>query len=98
MSNKTLPALVSIEELMVFTKTYRKMRGWGLRELASATGLSINTLSRLERGHDLSLRNYQTLVYFFCGAAVHKAETASDRDRRAARPSRPRNVRSVRER
>lgn len=43
-------------------KTERRKQRLSLRDLADETGISLNTLSRVERGHMPDLRNYQKIV------------------------------------
>ncbi|HUZ56290.1 MAG TPA: helix-turn-helix transcriptional regulator [Streptosporangiaceae bacterium] len=43
-------------------KAERRSRRLSLRDVSDATGVSVNTLSRVERGHLPDLKNYQRLV------------------------------------
>ncbi len=43
-------------------KTTRRGRRLSLRDVSDETGVSVNTLSRVERGHLPDLKNYQRLV------------------------------------
>jgi transcriptional regulator with XRE-family HTH domain len=52
----------TISELGALLKTRRKERGLSLRDLADETGVSLNTLSRVERGHVPDLANFQRII------------------------------------
>lgn len=43
-------------------KVERRRRRLSLREVSYATGVSVNTLSRVERGHLPDLKNYQRII------------------------------------
>lgn len=43
-------------------KAERRSRRLSLRDVSDETGVSVNTLSRVERGHLPDLKNYQRLV------------------------------------
>jgi transcriptional regulator with XRE-family HTH domain len=55
-----MPELTS--NLGATLRTRRREQGLSLRDLADATGVSFNTLSRVERGHMPDLRNFQRIV------------------------------------
>jgi len=49
-------------QLGAMLKAERRSRRLSLRDVSDETGVSINTLSRVERGHLPDLKNYQRLV------------------------------------
>ena len=51
-----------ISELGAALKTERRKRRLSLREVSYETGISVNTLSRVERGYLAGLKNYQRLI------------------------------------
>ena len=54
--------------LAVQSKMARTAVGWGVRELAKAAGVSVDTVSRLERGEELQARTLAAIR-----AALEKA-------------------------
>lgn len=57
-------------------KSERRSRRLSLRDLSDETGVSVNTLSRVERGHLPDLKNYQRLVDWLGVPADTFLETA----------------------
>lgn len=51
-----------ISQLGVRLKARRREKRLSLRDLADQTGVSFNTLSRVERGHVPDLKNFQRIV------------------------------------
>src|SRR4051794_25105283 len=51
-----------ISNLGAMLRARRRERGLSLRDLADQTGVSFNTLSRVERGHVPDLKNFQRIV------------------------------------
>ena len=52
----------SISQLGAMLKARRRAKHLSLRDLAAETGVSLNTLSRVERGHVPDLKNFQRIV------------------------------------
>lgn len=46
-------------------RIYRNVRGLSVRQLAPQIGISIATLSRLERGHEMDLATFEKLLTWF---------------------------------
>src|SRR6266545_1961337 len=51
-----------ISNLGAILKARRRAKRLSLRDLAAETGVSLNTLSRVERGHVPDLKNFQRIV------------------------------------
>jgi transcriptional regulator with XRE-family HTH domain len=51
-----------ISQLGAILKARRREKHLSLRDLADQTGVSLNTLSRVERGHVPDLKNFQLIV------------------------------------
>ncbi|MBZ7927120.1 helix-turn-helix transcriptional regulator (plasmid) [Ensifer adhaerens] len=51
-------------------KLARVAMGWGIRELAAAAGVSIQTVSRLERGEELRTRTLDRMRQVFEAAGI----------------------------
>lgn len=52
----------NISSLGAILKARRREKRLSLRDLADQTGVSLNTLSRVERGHVPDLKNFQRIV------------------------------------
>lgn len=52
----------NVHPLSVMLRTRRREQRLSLRDLAAVIGVSLNTLSRVERGHVPDLRNFQRIV------------------------------------
>lgn len=63
-------------QLGVMLRAERRSRRLSLRDVSDETGISINTLSRVERGHLPDLKNYQLLVDWLGVSADTFLETA----------------------
>ena len=51
-----------VQRLGAILRTRRREQGLSLRDLATETGVSLNTLSRVERGHVPDLKNFRRIV------------------------------------
>jgi transcriptional regulator with XRE-family HTH domain len=59
-------------------RSERRRRRLSLRDLAAETGVSFNTLSRVERGHVPDLKNYDRIVAWLGGHGQTLLDTESD--------------------
>ena len=57
-----MPADSSVLPLGAMLRTRRREQRLSLRDLAAEIGVSLNTLSRVERGHVPDLRNFQRII------------------------------------
>lgn len=58
----TLSTQQNIGQLGAILKAHRRAKRLSLRDLVAETGVSLNTLSRVERGHVPDLKNFQRIV------------------------------------
>ena len=67
-----------ISNLGAILKARRREKRLSLRDLADQTGVSLNTLSRVERGHVPDLKNFQRIVDWLELPAEHFLEPAGE--------------------
>lgn len=68
-----------ISNLGAILKTRRREKRLSLRDLADQTGVSLNTLSRVERGHVPDLKNFQRIIDWLEVPAETFLETSDER-------------------
>lgn len=84
---------IDVEELRARVIEHRRGLGLSLRAAAEDSGVPLNTLSRVERGHLPDLANFSRLVtwlgleptQFFLGPGRHRADNTTDTIRAALR-------------
>lgn len=63
-----------IADLGSVLRSRRRKKNLSLRDLADETGVSLNTLSRVERGHVPDLKNFQLIIEWLDVPAEHFLE------------------------
>jgi hypothetical protein len=77
---------INVEELRARVVEHRRALGLGLRAASEDSGVPLNTLSRVERGHLPDLANFGRLMswlglepmQFFHGTGRHRADNTTD--------------------